>query len=321
LLAFSRKQVIAPRAVDLNRLIGESRNLLQRLVGEHIEIVTRLDPALGQVMADPGQLHQVLMNLAVNARDAMPSGGTLTIVTANAELDESYAAGHPEVAPGPFVLLAVNDTGPGVPPELQERIFDPFFTTKGAGEGTGLGLSTVHGIVRQGCGSISLRSEPGRGATFDIYLPRLEGSVEPLAGDAVLAVPQPGTETILVVEDQAEVRKLTVAVLERHGYRVLEAATGNEALLAAERHPGKLHLLLTDVVMPHMTGKELAQRLRSLRPEIKVLYMSGYADKVIAQQGVLDPGVECINKPFTPDALAFKVRQILGTPPPAGLDE
>ena len=309
LLAFSRKQIIEPRPTDLNSLITENRAMFQRLLGEDIELVTKLDHSLGQIMADPGQIHQVLMNLAVNARDAMPGGGRLTIETANVEVDEGHVAG---LAPGPFVLLAVSDSGTGIEKEIQERIFDPFFTTKGEGEGTGLGLSTVYGIVRQCGGATSLLSEPGQGATFRIYLPRTEAG----AGSVKVATPSygdvRGSETILVVEDQEAVRKWAVQALKSYGYRILEAAQGAEALLLAQNCSDPIHLLLTDVVMPHMTGKELAERLGPLRPEMKVLYMSGYAPDLIARRAPLDPGVAHIAKPFAPQALAAKVREVLG---------
>jgi len=312
LLAFSRKQVSEPRAVNLNGLVAVSVDMLQRLVGEDIQVVTELSPALGLVAADPGHLHQVLMNLAVNARDAMPGGGRLTLSTAHVEVDQSAAAEPLEIAPGPCVLLSVGDTGMGIPEEIRPHIFDPFFTTKPKGEGTGLGLSTVYGIVRQSGGAIAVESEPGHGATFRIYLPQTLSPVAAGAEAAVPAGPPRGSETVLVVEDQEAVRKFTVAVLKSRGYRVLEAPAGPEALLAVERHSGPLHLLLTDVIMPGMTGKELAERLTALRPETRVLYMSGYTSDVIAQRGLLSPGVLHIAKPFSPDALGAKVREILG---------
>jgi PAS domain S-box-containing protein len=309
LLAFSRAQVVEPKPTNLNSLINENRAMFQRLLGEDVELITKLDHSLGQIMADPGQLHQVLMNLAVNARDAMPGGGRLTIETANIDLDEGHASG---LAPGPFVVLVVSDTGIGIEKEIQERIFDPFFTTKGEGEGTGLGLSTVYGIVRQCGGATSLVSEPGQGATFRIYLPRMEAA----ASSVQTAAPSPsglrGSETILVVEDQEAVRRWVVQALKSYGYRILEAAQGAEALQLTERHSGPIDLLLTDVVMPHMTGRELAERFRPLQPEMKVLYMSGYAADLIARRAPLDPGVAHIAKPFTPLALAAKVREVLG---------
>ncbi len=314
LLTFSRKQVVEPGPMYLRSLVAENQAMLQRLIGEDIELVIESDSAERPVMADPGQLHQVLMNLAVNAMDAMPHGGTLTIRTANVEVDETYAAGHPEIAPGPYVSLLVSDTGVGIANENQQRIFDPFFTTKPEGEGTGLGLSTVYGIVRQFGGSIAVSSEPGRGAAFEIYLPRLEGPFVDGVQAAGVTPLAKGSETILVVEDQHPVRNLAVTVLKERGYVVLDAAEGSDALAAAERHAGPIHLLLTDVVMPHMTGKELAGRLKPLRPEMRVLYMSGYAADVIVRRELLESGTSYLAKPFAPDALAAKVREVLGPP-------
>ena len=314
LLAFSRKQMVEPEPMCLHSLVAECHSMLQRLIGEDIELVVESDPSEGSVMADRGQLHQVLMNLAVNALDAMPDGGTLTIQTRNVELGETYTAGHPEIAPGQYVALRVSDTGVGIAQEIQERIFDPFFTTKPEGEGTGLGLSTVYGIVRQLGGSIAVSSEPGRGATFEICLPRLIGTAVAGAQATGAVVSARGSETVLVVEDQEPVRSFAVTVLKEHGYLVLDAASGDDALLLAERHPGPVHLLLTDVVMPHMTGKKLADRMTALRPEMKVLYMSGYAADVIARRDLLESGAPYLAKPFAPDVLAAKVREALGPP-------
>jgi PAS domain S-box-containing protein len=317
LLAFSRKQVFEPQPVFLHKLVSENQAMLQRLIGEDIELVTECGESEWSVLADPGQLHQVLMNLTVNARDAMPCGGTLTIRTANVEVDGTYTAGHPEIAPGPYVCLLVKDTGVGIAQEIQGRIFDPFFTTKAVSEGTGLGLSTVYGIVRQLSGSIALHSEPGQGATFEIYLPRLEAgavTVDPSDGGATSAR---GSETVLVVEDQDPVRHLMTIELKEHGYHVLQAASGLDAYLLAQGHQGPIHLLLTDVVMPHMTGKELADRLRPLRKEMKVLYMSGYAPDVLTGRGMMEPGGSYIAKPFAREALAAKVRELLGSSRPA----
>jgi len=312
LLTFSRKQIVEPGPIYLRNLIAENQSMLQRLIGEEIELAIESDPAEWPVMADQGQLHQVLMNLAVNAVDAMPHGGTLTIRTANVDVDERRAAQTPGIAPGQYVSLRVSDTGVGIAKEIQERIFDPFFTTKAEGEGTGLGLSTVYGIVRQLGGSIAVTSEPGHGAAFEIRLPRLE--TEAAAGHpaAAVGVEARGSETILVVEDQDPVRSLAVAALRKQGYTVLDAAGPGEALLVAQRQAGPIHLLLTDVVMPHMTGGELAGRLKQLRPEMKVLYMSGYAADVIAHRALIDSGATCLAKPFTPDELAAKVREVLG---------
>ena len=314
LLAFSRKQMVQPRPVYPHKLVAENHAMLQRLIGEDIELVAQSDPSGWPVMADPNQMHQVLMNLAVNARDAMPGGGTLSIRTANVEADETYAAGFPGIALGQYVLLRVSDTGVGIAKEIQHRIFDPFFTTKAEGEGTGLGLSTVYGIVRQVGGSIAVRSETGCGTTFEIHLPRLEEAVVTGASVAGGTAPARGSETVLVVEDQDPVRSLTVTILKEHGYRVLDAAQGSDALLVVERYAGPIHLLLTDVVMPHMSGKELADRLKPLRPEMKVLYMSGYTADVIGRRERVESDAPYLAKPFAPEALAAKVREVLGLP-------
>lgn len=318
LLTFSRRQIVEPRVMDLNELISETKAMLQRLIGEDIELLTELAPALGPVRADPSQMHQVLVNLAANARDAMPSGGTLIFETAEVELDADYVRSHPEVKQGSFVLLAVTDTGIGMDAETQARVFEPFFTTKQIGAGTGLGLATVHGIVRQNGGWIWVYSEKGLGTTFKIYLPRITAPLEP--GDVVLgdSLSLRGTETILVVEDHDEVRQFTATALRSLGYRVLEAASGDEALAIAEHYAGPIELLLTDVVMPQMNGRELQSRLQPSRPEVKVLFMSGYTKNVIANRGVLYEGVNFLAKPFTPHALARKVRTVLGPGSPKG---
>jgi len=312
LLAFSRKQVVQPKPLNLNSLISDVRDMLRRLVGEDIELITSLEPSLGQVLADPGQIHQVLMNLAANARDAMPGGGRLTIATANVTFGSGHAAAPAGLKTGPYVKLAVSDSGVGMPEEVRQHIFEPFFTTKGEGEGTGLGLATVYGIVRQCHGWIDVRSQPGLGTMFTIHLPCIDA---PPAVN-VLATPSfeslRGSETILLVEDQAEVRALAAEVLEHCGYHVLRAAMGGEALLLAEQHQGPIHLMLTDLVMPRMTGRELAQRLLPLRPNMRVLFMSGYADSLDPHRGILEPGSDCLSKPFTPDELARKVRSVLG---------
>jgi hypothetical protein len=311
LLVFSRKHIVQQELLDLNAVVTESEKMLGRLLGEDIELIARLDPSLGLVMADSGQFQQVLMNLVVNARDAMPHGGRLTLETANVNLDESDAAAYPEIVPGPFVMLAVSDTGVGIEKEVQGHIFDSFFTTKGEGKGTGLGLYTVYGIVRQCGGAISVFSEPGQGATFKIYLPRTEDAVGSVEVTAPAADEQRGSETLLIVEDQEAVRKLAVHVLTSYGYRILEATEGAEALSLAERYPEPIDLMLTDVLMPLMTGKELAERLRPLRPHLRVLYMSGYTADHLSEQGLLDEGALYIAKPFAPDNLAAKVREAL----------
>jgi two-component system, cell cycle sensor histidine kinase and response regulator CckA len=313
LLAFSRKQVTAPRPMDLNRLISDTQSMFERLLGEDIDLTARLAPDLGLIEADDSQFHQVLMNLLLNARDAMPSGGALVIETANVELDEESAAAYHGVQPGQYVSLAVTDTGAGMSEEVKRHIFEPFYTTKGEGKGTGLGLSTVYGIVRQCGGWIFVDSEPGCGSSFRIVAPRVAAEAA-----AQLAPPVPSTlngyETVLVVEDQDEVRAFVVDLLRGYGYQVLEAATGMEALELAQRYKEPIHLLLTDAVMPRMTGKELVERLQPLRPDTSVLYMSGHPDNVIAHSGVLDPGLDYISKPFSPDELAAKIRAVLGPP-------
>ncbi|MDO8479809.1 MAG: PAS domain S-box protein [Candidatus Rokubacteria bacterium] len=313
LLAFSRKQVLEPKVLDLSALVSGLAVMLRRLIGEDIDLAVRPGPDLGHVNADPGQVEQVIVNLVVNARDAMPQGGHLTLETANIELDARYARQHPGAHPGSYVMLAVSDTGIGMDAEIQARVFEPFFTTKEPGKGTGLGLSTVYGIVKQSDGYISLSSAPGRGTTLKIYLPRVEA---PVATEGqVVSTPAGGSETILVVEDEDEVRALALEVLEQSGYTVLAASGPAEALGIAERHDGPIHLILTDVVMPHMSGPQLAKDIAPLRPGIKVLYMSGYTADAVAQHGILDPGLSLLQKPFLLHALARKVREVLDTPP------
>ena len=263
-------------------------------------------------MADAGQIHQVLMNLALNARDAMPTGGKLIMETANADLDEKYAVTHPDVKPGPCVVLAVTDTGTGMEESVRQHIFEPFFTTKATGAGTGLGLATAYGIVRQSEGWVWVYSEPGKGTSFKVYLPRVDSRVPEKEETQPVRRPYQGTETVLLVEDQADVRGLAKEVLAGHGYLVLEAGNGAEALEAAARHPGPIHLLLTDVVMPGMNGGELSSQLVALRPETRVLFMSGYAENVIVHKGILKPDIAYLAKPLSPDELASKVRELLG---------
>jgi len=325
LLAFSRKQVVAPRLVALNSIVASVHAMLQRLLGETINLVTVTAPDLGWVTADPGQMEQMILNLCVNARDAMPDGGRLTVRTDNVDLDEAGAQAWSDARPGPYVMLEVSDTGAGMDEETRSHLFEPFFTTKEQGKGTGLGLSTVYGIVKQSGGHISVESAVGRGSTFRIYLPRV-------AAPAAVAAPEPRRapepaaarrsapseslapghgETILLVEDAQRVRAVVREILEMSGYTVLEARHGAEAVEIANRHAGPVHLLVTDVVMPQMSGRELAQRLATLRPDLKVLYMSGYTDDAIVRHGVLASGIAFLSKPFTPDALALKVRELL----------
>ncbi|MFI5089642.1 MAG: PAS domain S-box protein [Terriglobales bacterium] len=311
LLAFSRRQVLAPRVVNLNFLVEDMNKLMLRLLGEDIELSTKLDAGLGSVKADPGQIEQVIMNLAVNARDAMPKGGKLTLETANLELDQAYAREHAVVKPGPYVMLAITDTGCGMDAETLSHVFEPFFTTKEQGKGTGLGLSTVYGIVKQSGGYIWPYSELGMGTSFKIYLPRVDEMAEREQARAQAASGLRGTETILLVEDEEGVRALTRQLLQRHGYTVLEAEHGEDALLLCERYSGPIHLVLSDVVLAQMSGRELVQRLAPLRREMKVLYMSGYSDEAIVHHGVLEPGTAFLQKPFTTESLMRKLREVL----------
>ncbi len=310
LLAFSRQQVLQPRVLDLNALVTELEKMLHRVLGEDIDFATRLAPALGAVKADPGQLEQVIMNLAVNARDAMPRGGKLTIETGDADFDEGYARAHFPATPGRYVMLAVTDTGVGMTPDVQAHLFEPFFTTKEKGQGTGLGLAMVYGIVKQSGGFIWVYSEPGHGTAVKIYLPHVAEAAQPPTA-ATPAAAKRGTETVLLAEDEAPVRAVARQVLERHGYTVLEAPSAEAALDVARHYSGAIHLLLTDVVMPGMSGHDLAKRLAALRPEVRVVYMSGYTDDAITRHGVLEPGLAFVQKPFTPDAIARKVREVL----------
>jgi PAS domain S-box-containing protein len=311
LLAFSRRQILEFKVLDLNTILQDMDKMLRRLLSEDIELVTLFAEGIGKVRTDPGQIEQVILNLVVNARDAMPSGGKLTIETANVELDETYAHTHIEMKPGRYVMLSVSDTGCGMSPEVKEHLFEPFFTTKEKGKGTGLGLSTVYGIVKQSEGDVWVYSEPGQGTAFKIYLPRVEEEGITLPhGDDKDSLPR-GRETVLLVEDELSVRGLAVQVLRENGYNLLEAANGIEALRMAQEYAGEIHLLLTDVVMPQMGGKELADRLKPLRPGIKVLFTSGYTDNAIVHHGVLEPGIDFLQKPFSPITLAQKVRKVL----------
>jgi PAS domain S-box-containing protein len=311
LLAFSRQQVLAPAVLDLNALISEMEKLLPRLIGEDIEIVMALDPAVGRVKADHGQIEQVVMNLAVNARDAMPHGGKVVIATANAMLDEAYTRQHPGSKAGDFVMLSVTDTGTGIDSETLAHIFEPFFTTKERGKGTGLGLATVYGIVKQSDGYVWVSSAPGKGTSFEVYLPRIEEPVTVIEPAVPTVETFQGAETVLLVEDADALRKLTHMLLEQHGYRVLAAANGAEALLKTQEKPERINLLLTDVIMPGLNGRALAERLGALQPGLKVLYMSGYTDDAIVNHGVLESGTYLLHKPFSEESLIRKVREVL----------
>jgi len=311
LLAFSRQQVLEPVILNMNTLVSEMQKMLPRLIGEDIQLNLILDPVIGQVKADPGQIEQVVMNLAVNARDAMPDGGKLTIQTANAELDAVFTREHPGSVAGQYVMLAVTDTGTGMDPETQAQIFEPFFTTKGRDQGTGLGLATVYGVVKQSNGYIAVESEKGKGSLFEIYLPRIEEPVATRSESIQAPLSVHGSETILLVEDAEPLRLLAQLFLKENGYHVLTAADGAEAEQVAAQTPGPIHLLLTDVVMPGINGRVLAERLAPLHPAMKVLYMSGYTDSFIAGHGVLEEGIHLLHKPFTEEVLMRKIRELL----------
>jgi len=317
LLAFSRQQVLQPVVLNLNDVVGDLQNMLQRMLGEDVELQAHFAADLGNTRADQGQIEQVLLNLVVNARDAMPTGGKLTIETGNVALDEHYAQTHRPVVPGRYVMVAVSDTGVGIDPATQTRIFEPFFTTKEAGKGTGLGLATAYGIVKQSGGYIWVYSEVGRGATFKIYLPRVDAPTDVVAAPPELGTVA-GTETVLLAEDDPLLLPLARDVLKRLGYTVLEARTPADAMAVAQAHNGIIHLLVSDVVMPGESGLQLARRLLEVRPNLRVLYISGYSDEAIVRHGLLDPGTTFLQKPFSPAALARKVRELLDAPRPGG---
>jgi two-component system, cell cycle sensor histidine kinase and response regulator CckA len=311
LLAFSRKQVLQPRVLDLNLVVADMDKMLRRLIGEDIELKTSLREPLGSVQADPGQIEQVLMNLVVNARDAMPGAGSLLIETAAVDLDASSLALHPGALPGPHILLAVSDTGEGMDKETTSRIFEPFFTTKAVGKGTGLGLSTVYGIVEQSGGLVEVYSEKGVGTTFKVYLPRIEGTVARMPVEAAAPPPRAESKTVLLVEDETALRSMIEEILAEGGYRVLEASTPRRALDMAAAHDGPIHAVLTDVIMPGMSGRELAEKLALIRPDAPVIYMSGYTDDAIGHHGLLEPGTRFLQKPFTADAVLWTLHDAL----------
>jgi len=317
LLAFSRKQVLQPKVIDLNDVVAGMIKMFARVIGENIELAFLPGSKLASVKADPGQMEQVLLNLVVNARDAMPDGGRLTIETSNVEVDRVSASQHPAMEAGSYVVLVVSDTGCGMDAGTQARIFEPFFTTKGHGKGTGLGLATVYGVVKQSGGFIWVYSEVDRGTTFKIYLPQVTADVDRLVAEKASSGPTPGTETVLFVEDEESVRELVRDYLGRSGYRVLHAADGIQALETAGAHKGPIHILVTDVVMPRLSGRELVTRLSAARPDLKVLYISGYTDDSIFRHGVLEGGVAFLQKPFNLKDLAQKIREVLDGEPAA----
>jgi two-component system cell cycle sensor histidine kinase/response regulator CckA len=312
LLAFSRKQMMRPRVVDLGQIATGLEKMLRRLLSDEIQFAVVGEPGLGKVMADPGQIEQVLMNLVVNARDAMPAGGSLTIETRNAVIAPDDPITQVEAVPGSYVALAVADTGHGIDAATRSHIFEPFFTTKELGKGTGLGLSTVYGIVRQSGGHITVATEVGAGTTFTVYLPRIDLPVAPDVAEVPVPASLRGTETILVVEDDVQVRGVMKSILKRSGYDVIVADTSGDAILICEQHAAPIHLLVTDVVMPRLSGRELAGRLVALRPSLRVIYVSGYAEDAIIRHGMHEPGIEFLAKPIRPDALLRKVREVLG---------
>ena len=311
LLAFSRKQILRPIILDLNDVVCEASKMLRRLIGEDIDLISVPKPDLGLVNVDPGQIQQIIMNLAVNARDAMPQGGKLTIETANVNIGRNNVCRHPSCAVGRYVMLAVSDNGTGMSAETQTHIFEPFYSTKGPRKGTGLGLSTVYGIVKQSGGYIWVDSKLGKGTTFKIYFPRMEGDVDKISIPGMQNLNLQGSETVLLAEDEQSVRALVARILRKHGYTVLEASNGGDAVRIAHDFVGKIHLLLTDVVMPEMSGRVLASQLDDAHPGIKVLFVSGYTNDTVVHQEVLDLDIAFLQKPFTADSLARKVRNVL----------
>jgi CheY-like chemotaxis protein len=311
LLTFSRRQVLAPKVLELNAVVANSQKMLKRLLGEDVEVLTVLAPGLGRVKTDPDQIEQVLMNLAINARDAMPQGGRITIETTKVTLDDFYCRSHPEVKQGDYISLMVSDTGFGMDEQTRLRIFEPFFTTKHPGKGTGLGLAMVYGFIQQSGGHIDVDSQPGLGATFKLYLPEVEEVLASSESSLTLDEMPRGAETILVAEDDNALLKLTRRVLQSCGYTVLGAADGDEAIGIAQEHTGPIHLLVSDVVMPQMGGRQLGDRIITLKPGIKVLYFSGYTADTVVRHGIFEPEIAFLEKPFTASLLARKVRQVL----------
>jgi PAS domain S-box-containing protein len=317
LLAFSRRQIMQPCVMSVNATVLHTEKMLRRLISEDLELVLVLPPDVGNIKADPNHIEQAIVNLTLNARDAMPDGGRITVETANVRLDDTYARTHLGILPGDFVMIAVSDTGHGMDAETRGRLFEPFFTTKAKGKGTGLGLATVYGAVKQLGGDIWVYSEPGQGTTFKLYFPRVAEAAELDPADAPALDLAPHTETILVVEDEQTVRDLTVKMLRKLGHTVLDAANGAEAIEIAKSYPAPIALLLTDVVMPNMSGRQVADHLLKLRPALKVLYLSGYTDNTVVHHGILEKGVEFLPKPFGREALAKKICHVLEAPPPA----
>ena len=317
LLAFSRRQVLEPRVLDVNAVVSDIERMLRRLIGEHIELETRKAQDLWPVRADPGQLEQAILNLVINARDAMPYGGTLAIETSNVELDQTFVLSHAPMPtqPGPYVKVAVSDTGVGISDDVKARLFEPFFTTKERGKGTGLGLSTTYGIIKQSGGYLWCDSQPGEGAVFEVFLPRVEEPVSQVQEPAAPPPVHPGDETVLLVEDEPEVRSLVQRILKMQGYTVVTAANPDEAVAITREFKGPIQLMVTDIVMPGMSGLQLAERLTPMRPDMRVLFVSGYTDDALGHQGVLDPGTAFLQKPFSPNALARKVREVLDAVP------